>query len=98
MRLFPAQPPPNRLQISARSCEFHTSTDTSERRSRQISLGCAPRKLRGQLHVDHQCFTFMISQQTVQDFLGRFSLAFEVAVVRLTGLVCCSPAREISDA
>jgi hypothetical protein len=27
MRLFPAQPPPNRLQISVRSCEFHTNTD-----------------------------------------------------------------------
>src|SRR5690349_21139550 len=36
MRLFPAQPPPNRLQISARSCECHTNTDAykSEAESR----------------------------------------------------------------
>src|SRR5258708_40088105 len=33
MRLFPAQPPPNRLQISVRSCEFHTNTDAPKRRT-----------------------------------------------------------------
>src|SRR5258706_8465468 len=33
MRLFPAQPLPNRLQISVRSCETHTNTDTGERRT-----------------------------------------------------------------
>src|SRR5213596_1798436 len=32
MRLFPAQPPPNRLQISVRSCEIHTNTDACVRR------------------------------------------------------------------
>src|SRR5712692_3519083 len=29
MRLFPAQPPPNRLQISARSCEVYPNTDVA---------------------------------------------------------------------
>jgi len=31
MRLFPAQPPPNRLQISVRSCGNHTNTDVCVR-------------------------------------------------------------------
>src|SRR5260370_31028452 len=29
MRRFRAQPPPNRLQISARSCEIYTNTDVA---------------------------------------------------------------------
>ena len=29
MRLFPAQPPPNRLQISVRSCEIYTNTNAA---------------------------------------------------------------------
>src|SRR6266550_1437524 len=32
MRLFPAQPPPNRLQISVRSCEIYTNTGLLEAR------------------------------------------------------------------
>ncbi len=32
MRLFPAQPPPNRLQICVRSCEIYPNTDTCKRR------------------------------------------------------------------
>ena len=36
MRLFPAQPPPNRLQISARPCGVHTNTDELRRHVRSV--------------------------------------------------------------
>src|SRR5216683_4798374 len=43
MRLFPAQPPPNRLQISERSCEIYPNTDKGERRT---SIPKCRRKMR----------------------------------------------------
>jgi hypothetical protein len=44
MRLFPAQPPPNRLQISARSCDAHNNTDAygGEAESQAIRVSRPP--------------------------------------------------------
>src|SRR5258705_7236815 len=90
MRLFPAQPPPNRLQISARSCEFHTNTDVRWRRNSIPRKRAARRSNDSQPQTISEAVGIIVTEfpehaqrTVVQNTLGREGIFLEVLMLSL---------------
>src|SRR5260370_23272372 len=90
MGLFPAQPPPNRLQISARSCEFHTNTDMRKK-------AIAAFLIRGRYLNKRFCSYNGLVNRCLTTIGLRIPAAYNVSVLTLCRHAAIGPTPSVSN-